>query len=233
MKRRLSTDLEELLRRHSTSGFTLREVVGTFAERGYGLLLVLLALPSAMPVPAPGYSTPFGVVLFLIGGQILLGRTTPWLPGWAMDRRISPEIGSKMLRFGIGTFARLEGLIRTRQRVVDGLKSRFRILARLGDWIRPASDWSFRRGGHLVCGGAVLVLAGLMILPLPLTNTAPAGVVFLIGVGMLEKDGPLLAFSIGLTCLAVLLYVAAFYLILHFGLQGWGELKEFLWPSRS
>lgn len=199
---RLSADLEELLRRHGGSGFSLREVLSTFAERGYGLLLVLLALPSAMPVPAPGYSTPFGVALFLIGAQILAGKTIPWLPGWVLDRRVPAETGRKMIAFGIRCFGRLER------------------------WIRPRHAWSFRKGGHWFSGGAVVVMATLMILPIPLTNTAPAGVVFLIGVGLLEKDGMVLGAALGLSCLAILLYLAAFYLIFHFGLQGWEELKE-------
>jgi hypothetical protein len=201
---RLSADLEELLRRHGASGFTLREALSAFAARGYGLLLVLLALPSAMPVPAPGYSTPFGVALFLVGAQILSGKTMPWLPGWVLDRRVPAETGRKMIGFGIRFFGRLE------------------------QWIRPRFTWSFRKGGHWLSGVAVLVMAILMILPLPLTNTAPAGVIFLIGVGLLEKDGAILGVAFALSCLAVLLYLAAFYLILHFGLQGWEELKEVL-----
>lgn len=201
---RLSADLEELLRRHEATGFTLREVVSAFAERGYGLLLILLSLPSAMPVPAPGYSTPFGVLLCLIGAQILSGKQTPWLPGWAQDRRVSPEMGRKMLGFGIRVFGRLES------------------------WVRPRHAWSFRKGGHWLSGAAVLAMAVLMILPIPLTNTAPAGVIFLIGIGMMEKDGMVVAAGLFLSGLAILLYVAAFYAIFHFGLQGWEELKELL-----
>lgn len=95
-------------------------------------------------------------------------------------------------------------------------------------WIRPRCAWSFSKGGHWATGLAVLVLASLMVLPLPLTNTAPAAVIFLIGVGLLEKDGAVIAVGLFLTVLAVMLYVLAFYLILHFGLQGWDELKALL-----
>jgi len=207
---RLSTDLAELSRRHGASGFCLRQIIAAFAERGYGLLLVLLALPSAMPVPAPGYSTPFGIILFLIGAQILAGRDTPWLPAWALDRPVSAATGQKMIAFGIRFFGRMES------------------------WIRPRCAWSFSKGGHWATGLAVLVLASLMVLPLPLTNTAPAAVIFLIGVGLLEKDGVVIAVGIFLTSLAVLLYVTAFYLIFYFGLQGWEELKELVraWLGR-
>jgi hypothetical protein len=201
---RLSTDLEELHARHSATGFTLQQVMALMGERGYGLLLVMLALPSAMPVPAPGYSTPFGVALFLIGVQILVGRKVPWLPGWVLNRPVSPGLGQKMLRFGSSFFSRLEHLI------------------------RPRYSWIFSRAGHALAGVLLLTMALLMIAPIPLTNTAPAGVIFLLGVGMVEKDGMVIGAALVLGCLALLLYLAAFYAIFHFGLQGVGELKELL-----
>lgn len=199
---RLSADLRNLLDLHGTTGFTLRQVMLSLGERGYGLLLVMLALPSAMPVPAPGYSTPFGVALFLVGVQILAGRDLPWLPNWVLDRQVSPGMGRKMLAFGSSFFGRLEHLI------------------------RPRYAWTFTRAGHWLAGGLVVAMSLLMIAPIPLTNTAPAGVIFLIGIGMVEKDGMVLGAALGLGFLSILLYLAAFYAIFHFGLQGVGELKE-------
>lgn len=199
---RLSADLQELLRRHGATGFSLRQVMASFGERGYGLLLVILALPSAMPVPAPGYSTPFGVALAILGVQVLVGRPVPWLPAWVLDRPVSPQMGQKMLHFGIAFFGRLER------------------------WIRPRCAWGFKRTGHIATSLLLLVMAALMILPILFTNTAPAGVIFLVGVGMIEKDGAVLLLALAIGCLAVLLYLAAFYAIFHFGLQGMGELKE-------
>jgi hypothetical protein len=43
---------------------TLANVLRLAGERTFGFLFVLLALPSALPVPAAGYALPFGLVLF-------------------------------------------------------------------------------------------------------------------------------------------------------------------------
>jgi hypothetical protein len=59
---------------------TLTEVLQLAGERIFGFLFVILALPSALPVPAPGYSTPFGLVLFLLAVQLIAGAKLPWLP---------------------------------------------------------------------------------------------------------------------------------------------------------
>ena len=39
---------------------TLSELLLIAEERTFGFLFVLLSLPSALPIPAPGYSIPFG-----------------------------------------------------------------------------------------------------------------------------------------------------------------------------
>lgn len=87
---KLSTDLEraflspvptpsdgEVLTQQLVS---LGDILQLAAERTFGFLLAVLSLPSALPIPAPGYSTPFGIVLLLLGWQLLVGASTPWLP---------------------------------------------------------------------------------------------------------------------------------------------------------
>ena len=37
---------------------TLGELSEAFGEKGFGMLLLLLAFPAALPIPAPGYATP-------------------------------------------------------------------------------------------------------------------------------------------------------------------------------
>jgi len=56
------------------------EVFERIGDRGFGVLLIILSLPSALPVPAPGYSTPFGILIAVLALQMIAGRTTPWLP---------------------------------------------------------------------------------------------------------------------------------------------------------
>ena len=77
----LSTALAGLLaREHSAVGLTLGEVFQRIGDRGFGLLLIVLSLPSALPIPAAGYSTPFGIIIAVLALQMLAGRTSPWIP---------------------------------------------------------------------------------------------------------------------------------------------------------
>ena len=63
-----------------SSEVTLNEILEIAGERTFGFLFVLLSLPSALPIPAPGYSTPFGIVMFLLAAQLIVGREQLWLP---------------------------------------------------------------------------------------------------------------------------------------------------------
>ena len=66
----LGKTLQELLKADDENGISISEVARAVGEKGFGLLLIVLSLPSALPVPAPAYSTPFGLVMALIALQI-------------------------------------------------------------------------------------------------------------------------------------------------------------------
>lgn len=202
----LSQSLERVLKSHGEeeTGITLGHIATEVGDKGFGLILIVLALPSALPVPAAGYSTPFGILLTVLGIQMILGRPSPWLPKRAREMELSRSLCDTMGSAAIGFFDRVEHLI------------------------KPRMSWINGRFGMPLMGILVVVMAALMILPIPLTNTAPAMVVFLIGVGLSEDDG----LSAGLACIvgviAVLLYAYVIYLFLTVGLEGIQQLKEML-----
>jgi hypothetical protein len=65
---------------------TLGEIAEMLGERSIGALLLLLALPMTLPVPAPGLSIIFGLPMILVAAQLALRRRHVWLPG-ALARR--------------------------------------------------------------------------------------------------------------------------------------------------
>ena len=67
MKRSLSDNLKRSLGDGSHSDISLKSILDNVEEQGFGLLLMTLSLPSALPIPAAGYSTPFGI-LFIMDG---------------------------------------------------------------------------------------------------------------------------------------------------------------------
>lgn len=201
----LSAVLGQLLsRERAEHRLTLGEVFERIGDRGFGLLLIILSLPSALPVPAPGYSTPFGILIAVLALQMLAGRKSPWLPPRAARTELHGKFLDGMLSFFTKFFGKVEFLIRPRLR------------------------WVGSRGGLAFLGVLVLLMACLMILPIPLTNTFPAFVIFLTGIGLTEEDG---LFSLGAALLGVLavgLYAVVVYFFIRFGLEGVEMMKEWI-----
>ena len=157
-------------------------------------MLLLLALPAALPIPAAGYATPFGLVMALLGVQIAMGRKSPWLPGWIGNRRIP----FKLLRFSVKNG-------RLPLRAVELL-----IRPRLGRIARA-------RATQVGLGLGIALLALLMSVPLPLTNTAPSFVIFVLAAGFLEEDGLMMVFGMLLAPVAVAIAGAAVYFAINYG----------------
>ena len=200
----LSRDIEELLTLREGDDITLGDLVEAVGKRGFGILLLLLSLPSALPFPAPGYSTPFGIMLFLLSLQILVGRKTPWLPQWACRRVIKRSTADVIISGGAKFFAFLERFIHPRYSSLTG------------------------RTGTRFCALLLLIMSGLMILPIPLTNTLPAMVIFCVGVALTERDGLALGAALLFGAGAILLYSLAFYVIARYGARGMIEAKEII-----
>ncbi|KAF0126672.1 MAG: Exopolysaccharide synthesis ExoD [Elusimicrobia bacterium] len=201
----LTDDLKKILAlENSARGVTLGEVFGRIGDRGFGLLLLVLSLPSALPLPAPGYSTPFGILLFILALQMIYGRRTPWLPARAAGVRLKGRFVEGMIAFLEKFFGKVEFLIKPRLR------------------------WVGSRWGLVFLGLLVLIMAGLMILPIPLTNTAPAFVIFLIGVGLSEEDGFFCLLAAVLGVLATAVYALVVYLFYRFGVAGLDQITEWL-----
>lgn len=201
---RVSAELSELQDRVGDAGYRVDDLLNLFGDRGFGVFLIFLSVPSALPVPAPGYSTPFGLILLLIGTQMVLQRPRPWLPLRARNVLISARTG---------------------RRIVSGLTW---IFAKLERFVRPRFLWITDRRGFALTGGLVALMGALMCFPIPLTNTAPAFVILVIGIGLTEKDGLFTAGAVAAGLALSLFYAAAFVAIFHFGLQGMDEVREIL-----
>ncbi len=197
----LGQTLTGLLLTEQAKGLSIREITLAVGEKGFGLLLMVLALPSALPIPAPGYSTPFGIVITLVALQMIVGRRTVWLPRRLGDIRIKPALAKTMLGSAGKFLHTIERLIRPRQL-----------------WIRG-------RAGQVALGLVVVCMACLMILPIPLTNTAPAMVIFLIGVGLSEEDGLLALGAFAVGCCALVLYLGIIYLLIQQGPEAIDAIK--------
>jgi hypothetical protein len=207
-RRRLSEELDLILREFEVEVVTLREVIAVLHGRGYVLLVMLLALPFCTPVPLPGLSTPLGLVIALIGVRLALGEK-PWLPARLLDTPLPPA-----------TFRRVFALTR---KLVLGFEK----------LLRPRLLWvtgtAWREQLHAI---PIVINALLLLLPLPVpfSNVIPAWAVLLLAAGLLERDGAFILAGYVSTVLAV-----AFFAVI--GLLGveavdviWRWFAQF-WPG--
>ncbi len=194
--RPLSVQLRDLLDSLGGADTTLGAIVDSIGERGFGLLLVLLALPAALPVPAPGYATPFGLLMMGLGIQMIRGRHQPSLPKTARKRVIRHK---------------------TFERTVRGARLPLRAAELL---VRPRlSNLATHRTLLALVGVVIVVLSSFMVLPIPLTNTAPSFAIFLLGCGLLEKDGLVLLGGLLAAPVAAGIAAIALYFAWHYGLE--------------
>lgn len=145
---------------------TLASVLDLAGERIFGFLFVLLALPSALPLPAPGYSVPFGILLFILAVQLIMGRQRPWFPEKWLNHQIPIEKVQGFIKAGLPWLRRIE------------LLSRPRLTAICTSLV-----------GRIIIGCAIALMAISMMIPIPGTNTLPAMGIFITGFGLLDDDG--------------------------------------------
>jgi hypothetical protein len=137
------------------------ELVDKAAEAGFGFLVGILTL---IAIPFFGLSTPFGLAIALIGGQMMLGRGHPWLPARARRRELS----------------------------MDQLDRVSTILAKRTRWIARSTRrrWEWMIAPRLTGFGIVLLALGLALpLPIPGSNLVFLIPLFVYSVGVLERDG--------------------------------------------
>jgi hypothetical protein len=108
--------LSDLLKRQAAmvtgERFTLGDMAEFLGERSIGGLLLILALPMALPVPAPGISVLFGVPLIVISAQLALGYRRAWLPARLSQRSVSRAAFLAIVDRMLPPLRRLERIVR-------------------------------------------------------------------------------------------------------------------------
>lgn len=164
---KFSQDLQDLALQFANRPARLSEILAATQGRGFDLLLLLIALPFLTPIPLPGLSTPFGLVVLVIGARLALGRR-PWLPEKLLRRELPARFIAQVLAAASRVVRWLEVLLRPR---LDFLHE----------------QWIYRR-----VASTLIMLSGLLLLlpvPIPLTNSFPALTVVLLAAGAMERDG--------------------------------------------
>lgn len=160
----VSTTLRRLAAEWPKERITLGEMIHAFGTRGYGLLIVLFAVPNLLPIYIPGYSPIFGVPLAIVCLQMALGLPEPRLPGFLTNRNVS---------------------ITDLRRVVDMAAPR---IQRIERWVHPRPSVLTGRLGERLIGAYGVWLALLVIIPLPGTNLPTSLACAIMAIGFMERD---------------------------------------------
>jgi hypothetical protein len=159
--------LSQLLRKLADDTTRDRIAVGdllqALGDRAIGALLFIFAFPNILPLP-PGTSAVLGAPLVFLAAQLTFGMR-PWLPGLISRRSMSRTDFHGMIRRVVPWLERAEKLLRPRISVLT----------------LPPLEY--------IVGLVCLLLATVLVLPIPLGNMLPALSISLLALGLLERDG--------------------------------------------
>ena len=162
---RISEALALILVSHTTERISVGQLLDALADHGFGLLILVPALFNAIPGPhIPGFSLPFAIALVVLGAQLAMGWSSPWVPG-------------RMRRWSVTStgFARFLNRVLPTIRKVEG-------------WLRPRPSWLTDPIGTQVIGVAVILQSVVLALPIPFGNGAIAYALIVLALGLMEED---------------------------------------------
>lgn len=172
----------------------LSDLSDRMGNHAHAMILVVLAAPELIPL-TPSIAPLLAIPMLLTAVHMGLHGERRALPQW-LGRRKVPAAMIRVLRDRVaGWIGRLEGVTRRRW---PALADR----ARLVGW---------------VTAGVALVL----LVPLPFVNTPPAVCVILMALGLMLRDGLLVALGLGLTVI-----VGAVFALL--AVMGWDWLTSLI-----
>ena len=190
-KERQSHWIENLHRLYELSEtskkISVEQIVTIFSGRGVYFLVLLLTLPFCIPLPIPGLSTPFGLVIVFLSLRMLFRHHVSY-PKWLLNKKISAYRSKKIASKLEKVFLFMEKFSHPRALFLIELS----ILKILHSLL------------FLVCG-SVLALP----LPIPMTNVLVAWPILFVAFGILQEDGLLVI-------VGYIIFIVALGLGIHF-----------------
>lgn len=175
--------------RNGPEGSTIGDVLNGLGDRGFGWALLLVGLLNMLPLP-PGSNLILGLPALFISIQMALGKRTLWLPKFIVNRHLK--------------------------------RDRWRLAAlRALPVARPLARFTSARLSFLLEGRAERILGLLLVasainlcLPIPFSAWVPAISFCVLGIGLIEHDGAIVALGAVISIVSIMLslaIVAAFY----------------------
>ena len=163
----------------------LEEIIQILGNRSIGGVLLVFALPIALPVPTLGISAIFGVPLIFISAQLILRRQHVWLPAKLACKTISRSQLTSIIEHTIPVLRRFEHIL------------------------KPRAEWLCGTWTYVPVGIVCVVLALIIVLPIPLGHVVPGLAISLFALGLVEHDGWAIALGLVASVIAVIIILSA------------------------
>lgn len=173
---------------------TLGEMAEAFGDRAFGLLILLLCLPSLLP----GMASVFGIPMLILGVQMGFGRRVPKLPRFIARQSIKRE---DLLR-------------------LSGASSSW--IAKIERYVKPRPGFFVSPVGDKLVGWLTVYSSLMLILPGPGTNGPPAFGVIVMSLGVVESDNRVIGIGVVVTVLGCIFATVILGGLIWLGIQALG-----------
>ncbi len=177
---------------------SIGDLLAALGDRATAALLFIFAFPNVLPTP-PGTSTILGAPLIFLAAQLMLGRA-PWLPAFVAKRSMTRADFASLVKRIVPWLVRAENLLRPR----------------LAGLARPPMEQFI--------GLLSLLLAVVLVLPIPLGNVLPALAISLLALGVLERDGVWVLAGLSVAVAASFLVSGVVYAMVRAGLYFFAQV---------
>lgn len=175
-KHALSDLLQALADRTDRERVSIQDLLHALGDRALGALIFLFAFPNVLPLP-PGTSFILGAPLVFLVAQLMLAQP-PWLPHFIGKRSMARQDFATLLVRIVPWLVRAEKLLKPRLQVLTS-----EVMER-------------------VIGAVCLLLATLLVLPIPFGNMLPALAISFMALGLLEGDGVWILIGLAVSAVA-------------------------------
>jgi hypothetical protein len=179
-----ASDILRALAARPESHIPFRDVVAAAGSRVHGIALFLFVLPETLPLPLPSASGILGIPLLIISAHLAIFGEAASLPERVLNLKIPRAVFVAISRYVGPVLAWLEKLSRPR--------------------------WGFFVREERAMGVLCLYLSFVLWLPLPLVNAPPAICLAAVALGIIHRDGVLIAIGVaGAVAITAALFLVA------------------------
>ena len=164
--------LRNLLEQNPDRQFTVEKISAALGTTSFGASLLVFSIPEVLPIPIPGLSAIVAIPTAIISGQMVAGFQQIRLPKWLLKRSVP------------------------RKALAGAIKAILPALERAEKATRPRGRWVNHPLVKRLIGIFIFLMAVIIALPVPGTNIPPAIAIFVTSLGMIEKDGLMIALGV-------------------------------------